>query len=63
MLIKTNWFIVANSVIFWLTPILLVIQLASNQNLTNAAKKRLAYIYGGIWAIAFLGYGLIFRWH
>ena len=48
------------SVLFWLTPVALTIHLALKKTESNIYKKRLGYIYGGFWAIAFLGYGWLF---
>ncbi len=51
---------IALSLIFWLAPVALTIHLAIKQKESNTYKKRLGYIYGGVWAIAFLGYGWLF---
>ena len=51
---------IALSLIFWLTPVALTIHLAIKQKESNTYKKRLGYIYGGLWAIAFLGYAWLF---
>lgn len=51
---------IALSLIFWLTPIALTIHLAIKKTESNSYKKRLGYIYGGLWAIAFIGYGWLF---
>lgn len=51
---------IALSLIFWLAPIALAVHLAIKQKKSNTYKKRLGYIYGGLWAIAFLGYGWLF---
>ncbi|MGB5632426.1 MAG: hypothetical protein WBM44_25255 [Waterburya sp.] len=48
------------SVLFCLTPIALTIHLAIKKAESNTYKKRLGYIYGGLWAIAFLGYSWLF---
>ena len=48
------------SLIFWLTPIALIIHLSVKQDESQKYKQRLGYIYGGLWAIAFLGYGWLF---
>ncbi|WP_319421933.1 hypothetical protein [Pleurocapsa sp. FMAR1] len=48
------------SVLFWLTPVALTIHLALKKTESDAYKKRLGYIYGGLWAIAFLSYGWLF---
>ncbi len=55
-----NNLVIAFSVLFWLTPVVLTIHLALKKTESNAYKKRLGYIYGGLWAIAFLGYGWLF---
>ena len=55
-----NQVAIALSLLFWLTPIALTIHLAIKQAESNIYKKRLGYIYGGLWAIAFLGYGWLF---
>lgn len=51
---------IALSVIFWLTPICLMVHLALNQKKTRQYKQRWSYIYGGIWAIAWMGYVWLF---
>jgi hypothetical protein len=51
---------IAFSLMFWLTPIALTIHLAVQKNKSNTYKKKLGYIYGGLWAIACLGYGWLF---
>ena len=48
------------SVLFWLTPVALTIHLAIRRKESNHYKKKLGYIYGGLWAIAFLGYVWLF---
>ena len=55
-----NNLIFAVSVLFWLTPVALTIHLAVKKAESNAYKKRLGYIYGSLWAIAFLAYGWLF---
>ncbi|MEM9508242.1 MAG: hypothetical protein AAGA16_11260 [Cyanobacteria bacterium P01_E01_bin.35] len=60
MLITENRIAIAISLLFWVTPIALTIHLAIKKAASNAYKKRLGYIYGGLWAIAFLGYGWLF---
>jgi hypothetical protein len=55
-----NYLVIASSLLFWLTPIALTIHLAVQKNKSNAYKKRLGYIYGGLWAIACLGYAWLF---
>ncbi|GAB4545160.1 MAG: hypothetical protein Tsb0014_39300 [Pleurocapsa sp.] len=55
-LITEKSFLIINSVFFLLTPIALTLHLNANKNKPNTYKKRLGYIYGGIWAIAFLNY-------
>lgn len=51
---------IACSILFWVTPIALIIHLAFKKTASNTYKKRLGYIYGGLWAIAWLGYGWLF---
>ncbi len=51
---------IALSIVFCLTPIALTIHLAIKKDKSKEYKKRLGYIYGGLWAIAFLGYGWLF---
>ena len=51
---------IAISLLFWLTPVALTIHLAIKKTESKNYKKRLGYIYGGIWAIAFLGYFCLF---
>lgn len=51
---------IALSLLFWLTPVALTIHLAIKKAESNTYKKRLGYIYGGLWAIAFLGYGWLY---
>jgi hypothetical protein len=58
-----NTMTIALSIIFFMTPILLVVHLAIKQNESRKYKKRLGYIYGGLWAIAWLGYGWLFLMH
>ncbi|MGD1921854.1 MAG: hypothetical protein ACFCAD_24970 [Pleurocapsa sp.] len=48
------------SIVFCLTPIALTIHLAIKKDKPKEYKKRLGYIYGALWAIAFLGYGWLF---
>ena len=55
-----NHMAIALSAIFCLTPVALTIHLAIKRTESNLYKKRLGYIYGGLWAIAFLGYGWLF---
>lgn len=51
---------IALSILFWLTPIALTIHLALKKAESNTYKKRLGYLYGSLWAIAFFGYGWLF---
>ena len=51
---------IALSILFCLTPIALAIHLAIAKDKPKENKKKLAYIYGGLWAIAFLGYGWLY---
>ena len=48
------------SLLFCLTPIALAIHLAWKKNESREYKKKLGYIYGGVWAIAFVGFGWLF---
>lgn len=54
-----NSIAIALSVLFWLTPVALTIHLAIQRKESNNYKKKLGYIYGGLWAIAFLGYFML----
>lgn len=56
----STWFTLAISLVFWLAPVALTIHLAIKKHQPNSYKKRLGYIYGGLWAIAFLSYGWMF---
>ena len=56
----TDSFAIALSILFWFSPVALTIHLAVKKAESNAYKKRLGYIYGSLWAIAFLGYGWLF---
>ena len=51
---------IALSIIFCLSPVALTIHLAIAKHKSNLYKKRLGYLYGGLWAIAFLNYGWLF---
>lgn len=51
---------IAFSLIFWITPIALTIHLAIKKTESNTYKQKLGYVYGGLWAIAFFGYGWMF---
>ena len=44
---------IALSIILCLLPILLTIHLAVKKNEALNYKKKLGYVYGGLWAIAF----------
>ena len=59
-MLMTDSIAIALSLLFWFTPVALTIHLAISQHKSNLYKKRLGYIYGGLWAIAFLGYGWLF---
>ncbi|MEL6501204.1 MAG: hypothetical protein AAFR62_01060 [Cyanobacteria bacterium J06629_2] len=48
------------SAILCLTPIALTIHLALKKSESRVYKKKLGYIYGSLWAIAFLGCGWLF---
>ena len=52
--------LLVNSIVFWLTPIALTINLIIAQNQSNTYKKKIGYLYGSIWAISFIIYALIF---
>ena len=56
----TDSFAIALSILFWFSPVALTVHLAVKKAESNAYKKRLGYIYGSLWAIAFLGYGWLF---
>jgi hypothetical protein len=51
---------IALSLLFWFTPVALTIHLAIKQAESNTYKKKLGYLYGGLWAIAFISYGWLF---
>ena len=51
-----NWLIIFTSIIFWLAPVGLAINLALIQNKSNQVKKKTAYLYGLIWVLAFIIY-------
>ncbi len=51
---------IALSLLFWFAPVALTIHLAIKKSESNNYKKRLGYVYGGLWAIAFIGYGWLF---
>lgn len=55
-----NTMTITLSLLFWLTPIALAVHLGIKRAESNIYKKRLGYIYGSLWAIAFLGYGWLF---
>ena len=55
-----NKLIIVISILFWLSPIALTIHLAMKKNESDSYKKRLSYIYGGLWAIGFFGYAWLF---
>lgn len=59
-LFSNNWSLLANSIVFWLTPIALAINLAIVKDRSNSYKKKIAYSYGSIWAIAFIFYLIMF---
>lgn len=61
--IDRNWLLLINSIIFWLTPIALSINLAIAKSKPNSYKKKIGYVYGSIWAIAFLVYAVLFFTH
>ncbi|MEO1672951.1 MAG: hypothetical protein AAFR77_19600 [Cyanobacteria bacterium J06631_2] len=51
---------IALSILFCLTPVALTVHLAVKKAESRDYKKRLGYIYGSLWAIAFLGYGWLY---
>ena len=57
---STDSFAIALSILFWFSPVALTLHLAVKKAESNVYKKRLGYIYGSLWAIAFLGYGWLF---
>jgi hypothetical protein len=59
-MMNSNSMMIALSILFGLTPIALTIHLALKQAESEAYKKRLGYIYAGLWAIALIGYGWLF---
>lgn len=59
-LLFDNRLLLVNSIVFWLTPIALAINLIIVQNKSNNDRKKIGYLYGSIWAIAFAYYFLIF---
>ena len=59
-LLTNHWLLLFNSIVFWLTPIVLAINLALIKNKSNTYKKKIAYLYGSLWAIAFSFYLVIF---
>ena len=59
-LLFDNRLLLVNSIVFWLTPIALAINLIIVQNKSNKYQKKIGYLYGSIWAIAFAFYLLIF---
>jgi hypothetical protein len=48
------------SSIFWLSPVALTIHLAVSKGRSPDDKIKLAYFYGGLWAIALICYLAIF---
>ena len=52
--------VVILSLVFWVTPIAFTVHLIIKQDQSKKYKQRLGYVYGGLWAIAFLGYGWLF---
>ena len=59
-LFTDRWLLLINSLVFWLTPIALAINLAMVKDQSNSYKKKIGYLYGTIWAIAFGIYLVIF---
>lgn len=60
LLLTNDWLILINSLIFWLTPVGLGINLAIVKNKPRSFKKKVGYFYGSLWAIAFTVYLVIF---
>ena len=56
----SNWITIFISLIFWLSPVALTIHLTAKRNMPNAYKIKVAYVYGGLWAIAIVYYFVIF---
>lgn len=59
-LLFDNRLLLVNSIVFWLTPIALTINLIIVKNKSSTYRKKIGYVYGSIWAIAFALYLLIF---
>lgn len=59
-LLFDNRLLLVNSIVFWLTPIALTINLIIVKNKSTTYRKKIGYVYGSIWAIAFTFYLLIF---
>ena len=59
-LLTVRGLLLINSILFLLTPIALTINLAIIKNQPINNKKKTGYVYGSIWAIAFIFYLLIF---
>ncbi|MEM8721012.1 MAG: hypothetical protein AAGE84_17230 [Cyanobacteria bacterium P01_G01_bin.39] len=51
---------IAFSLLFLFPPVALTVHLAIKKSESNTYKKRLGYIYGGLWAIAWLYHGWLF---
>jgi hypothetical protein len=58
--LNNNWLLSFDSIVFLLTPIALIINLAIVRNQPNNYKQKIGYYYGIIWAIAFMVYLTIF---
>lgn len=56
----SNNLTIALSILFWFTPVALTIHLAIKRTESNIYKKRLGYVYGSLWAIAFFGYAWLY---
>ena len=59
-LLTNHWLLLVNSIVFWLTPIALAINLAIVKDRSDSYKKKIGYLYSSIWAIAFIVYAIIF---
>ncbi len=56
----SNWMIILISFVFWLSPVAVTIHLAVKRNKSNLYKIKVAYVYGGLWAIALIYYFNVF---
>lgn len=60
LFLTNNWLLLVNSLVFWLTPVALAINLTMIDNKPPSYKKRISYFYGMLWAIAFAIYFAVF---